>query len=1034
MRIIIEYFSRNHTFAYLTTFMCILIGISTVFTIKRDTFPSFDLGVLTVLTQYPGASAEDVELSITNKIEKELKTLSGIDYITSLSMDNTSSISITLDPNVRKPEKVKQKIRDAVGRVTDLPPEILQSPLITEIDASALPIIEVGVTGDTSYKELRRISTQLENDLEQIPGVAKIDRVGYRTREILVEIDPHSINQYNISLRDTINAIKLRNLRLTAGNIKSDSFDTSLITQSEFEDPMAVSDVIIRSTPGGIITRIKDIAHITDSFEENTIIPHLNGKPTIALSIRKAENADNIRVCNRIKEKIVEINKTLPEEVEILFANDESTTVKNSFSIVVWNGIIGFALVILILRLFLNLTLSIWVAMGIPFTFMGAIFLLPFFDSFLDTITLTSMIIVLGIIVDDAIIVADSIYSRWQHGESPEEAAIEGTYQVWRPVLTTIATTLCAFSPMFFVSGTMGKFIYVIPLTVSLALIVSIVEAIVILPSHLSSSLKRKSHTSLKPSLWFESLRKFYQHLLSNLLRWRYPLIFIFISVFYGVFQIGKNNLDVILFPSEMAKQFFITIELPGGSNLKKTTEITKRVENLILDLEPGEIESFTTRIGGSYEANLFPIFGKDQAFIRVNLPIYSKQLRSASEIVEQLREQTKLISGIKKISYKIESGGPNVGRPITIRIVGANDLTRMSLSNAIVTYLEQLKGVKDIERNDLSNKKQVQAVIDHQALARLGLNTTDVALNLRTAYTGESVTKVRYENEEVDFRVSCESTAVRDLDAVRNLLIPNARGDLIKLGTVVKFVPKKGTPDYYHYNGNRAVIITADVDLDIVTPIEATNQVLNQFDIKSNWPGMQLLIGGEAEETNQSLRSLAMTMIIAVVGIYFLLILLFRSLLQPFLVISAIPFSIFGVIIAYLLHGTPLSFTGMLGIIGLAGVVVNDSLVMVDHLNELRSVSPEANLIELVARGSADRFRAIIMTTLTTVAGVTPTVYGLGGTDPFMAPMALSLGYGLVFATPLILFLVPCSYLVYIDIISKFQPSNKNLLDDHAG
>ena len=675
----------------------------------------------------------------------------------------------------------------------------------------------------------------------------------------------------------------------------------------------------------------------------------------------------------------------------------------------------------------MNLTQSIWVAMGIPFTFMGAIFLLPFFDSFLDTITLTSMIIVLGIIVDDAIIVSDSIYARWQDGKSPEQAAIEGTYQVWRPVLTTIATTLCAFAPMFFVSGTMGKFIYVIPLTVSLALIVSIIEALVVLPSHLSSSLKRTSQTLSPSSLWFESLRKYYQHLLTHLLRWRYVLILLFMFTFYGVFQMGRNNLDVILFPSEMAKQFFVIIELPDGSNLEKTTEMTKKVEKMILDLEPGEIESFTTRIGGTYESNLFPTFGKDQAFIRVNLPIYSKQLRSASEIVEQLRNQTKLISGIKKISYKIESGGPDVGRPITLRIVGTNDTMRMSLSNAIVAYLEQIKGVRDIERNDLSEKKQVRAVIDHQALARLGLSATDVALNLRTAYTGEIVTKVRYEDEEVDFRVICEGKAIENLDTVRNLLIPNARGELIKLGTVVEFITTKGTPDYYHYNGNRAVIITADVDLNTVTPVEATNKIINQFDIKSNWPGMQLLIGGEAEETNQSLQSLAITMIIAVVGIYFLLILLFRSFLQPFLVISAIPFSILGVIIAYLLHGTPLSFTGMLGVIGLAGVVVNDSLVMVDHLNELRLASPQADLIKLVAKGSANRFRAIIMTTLTTVAGVTPTVYGLGGTAPFMAPMALSLGYGLVFATPLILFLVPCSYMVYVDIINTFQRKPEN-------
>ena len=363
--------------------------------------------------------------------------------------------------------------------------------------------------------------------------------------------------------------------------------------------------------------------------------------------------------------------------------------------------------------------------------------------------------------------------------------------------------------------------------------IVSIVEAIVVLPSHLSSSLKRKSHSQSKTSLWFESLRKSYQHLLINLLRWRYLLILSFLFIFYGVFQIGKNNLNVVLFPSEMAKQFFIIIELPDGSNLEQTTKVTKQVEDLILDLDPGEIESFTTRIGGSYERILLPTFGKDQSFIRVNLPIYSKQLRSASAIVEQLREQTKLISGIKKISYEIESGGPDVGRPITMR---------MSLSNAIADYLEKIKGVKDIERNDLSEKKQGRVIIDYQTLSWLGLNATDIALNLRTAYSGETVTTVKYEDEEVDFRVCCDSESVKDLDTVQNLLIPNARGNLIKFGTVVKFASKNGTPDYYHYNGTRAVIITADVDQDIIIPIEASNQVLNKFDIKSDWPGMQLL------------------------------------------------------------------------------------------------------------------------------------------------------------------------------------------------
>ena len=1014
MKSFFRFFAERHILATLITIMIIVLGLTTLMKIKRDIYPHVDFGMMTIVTSYPGASPEDVELNVTNKIEEELKSVVGIDNYISYSMENVSVIQVIIDINEKDQEKIKTEIRDAVSRVTDFPEEVMESPLVQELSTStAMEIIEVGIAGELPYRELREIAKKFEKKLKYIPGVSRLESFGYRAREIKVEVSPKAIDKYQIPLREIIAAIQARNIRGTTGSFESYTSEKNLVTLAQFHNPLEVGDVIIRSTFEGPRIKVKDLAIVKDDFEDERLLSRVNGKSAISFVVYLNETADVIRTCSAIK-KLVEKEKIkLPEGIDMLYSNDSSIVVRNSFDVVLNNGWMGLVLVIILLPIFLNFRTAFWVAIGIPVAFLGTIFLLPLFGGFLDTITLSGMILVIGIIVDDAIIISENITRRRELGDEPVDAAVNGIHEVFRPVVTTVLTTFLVFAPMFFMPGVFGKFIVPIPLAISLALFISLGEGIVALPAHLVSGMRKRSVKSTGRK-WFRTLRDRYKHVVFKFLKFRYILVLLFIIILICSLWYAGKYIKFILFPSEMAQQFYIVIELPTGTSLKVTSERVKEIEELIAALPEEELASFSTRIGTNILINAE---SENYAAMRVDLTPYTERDRSADEIVEYLRERTNQLQGFDEIVYTIETGGPPVGKPISLRFTGFNDVMRKELADSVVAFLGTIEGVKDIIRDDKPGKDQVEIKIDYDNLSRLGLTVADVAQNVRIAYDGEVVTSVRYSDEDVDFRVMLQEKARKKLSYLNDLLIPNRQGRLIPLKQVATLKAGPGPSDYRHYNGERTVTIEGDIEQDITTPLEVTEAVTNHFDFDKDWPGMQLVLAGEVFETQQSMAGLFQTLIIAVIAIYFLLVLLFNSITQPFLVMIAIPFGIIGVIIAFAFHGEPFSFMGIMGIIGLSGVVVNDSLVLVNHLNEQRKKRPEEKIKEIVAEGTADRLRAIVMTTLTTVAALLPLAYGLGGTATFIAPMALALGWGLVFATPLTLVLVPCLFMIGQDI-----------------
>ncbi len=1027
MRSFIRFFAERHLLANLLVVTVFILGVSSALKIKRDMFPDVDLDELMITTRYPGASPEDVELNVTNKLEDELLDVDNIDLITSYSMENISVIRVTIDVDASDKEKVKRDIRDAVNRVTDFPIEVTETPYIFEIKTENIEILWLGITGDLPYRDLREYAKIFERKLENIDGVSRIEKTGFLDREIKIEVSQDAIERYQVPLTEIIAAIQGRNIRATGGSFESYTSDKSIVTMAQFRDPYEAKDVIVRSTFEGPRVFVRDLAVIKDEFEPEKTRFRMNGREAIAFTIFKKKSADMIRTVDEIKELVERERETLPEGIELMYSSDMSRFVRNRLGILTNNGLVGLLLVCMVLTLFLNIRTAFWVAMGIPLAMMGVVYLAPYFDVHIDAIALMGMVIIIGLIVDDAIVIAENIHRHREMGKSPTEATVDGTYEVLSPVTATIITTMLAFGPMFFMTGMMGKFVFPIPLVITLALLTSYFEAITTLPAHILAGMKRRmsrrkergeeGDRQLDENRWFMRVKSRFQRGMVYVLVLRYPVILVFFLLFGGAVWYAKEYMHFILFPSNTAEQLFITIELPTGSSLDATSDKVMEIENLLTSLPEGELESFMTQVGslGGGTGWFQPGESENWAFVSVTLTPYSERDRTADEIVESLREKTDAMGGFDAIRYIVDAGGPPVGRPIAIRVVGNDDEIRKELADSVMAHLATIPGISDIDRDDKLGKEQVEIKIDYPKLAQVGLTVADVAQNVRIAYDGQVVTRVRYGDEDVGFRVILEESARKKPNYLGNLKVPNRQGRLIPLREVGSFKIGPGPSRYFHYDNERAITITADIAEGGMTPLEATLAAVDHFDL-ADWPGMRFVVGGEAEETQESVISLGITMLTAGIGIYLVLILLFNSVTQPFLVMMSIPFGLIGVIGAFALHREPLGFLAIMGVIGLMGVVVNDSLILVNYINFHRKEQPEKKFLRIVAEGTADRLRPIIMTSFTTVAGVLPMAYGVGGVDPFVAPMALALGYGILFATPLTLILLPCLYMVRHD------------------
>jgi len=643
----------------------------------------------------------------------------------------------------------------------------------------------------------------------------------------------------------------------------------------------------------------------------------------------------------------------------------------------------------------------------------------------LNILSLCAMIMVLGMLVDDGIVIAENVYAKKRSGMSPIEATTGGILEVIPPVVASHITTIVAFLPALMITGRMGKFIAVFPIVVTVMLIASFFEAIFILPSHLAHS-----KIALKKGKdWFEPITRFYERILKKVLKWRYLVVVVFIGILIGAIFISRDTIkNFVLFYDDSAEKININLDAPKGTSLEAMADLTSEVEDRVQKL----LISSMASIGKHYKRQISAEKYENWATVGIALIPKSERTATAKDIIAELRREinVKKLPQFTKIQMSAEKMGPSTGEAFNVKIIGHNKGDVDSVRAQMEAFLATIPGVKDIGNDQIGGKKELILKFNYEHLARLGLTVQDVASTVRTAYYGTNATSIETSDKKLNFRVKVDDAFQKNEKFLLQLLIPNRQGRLIRIGDVASIESRESAANINHYDGARAVTVTADVNEDVITPSQVTRMVMEEFrDVPRLFPNIYLEVGGEARETMMSIVDLAIAFAIASLLIYLVLILLFKSLSQPFVILLTIPFGVIGALVAFTAHGIPLTFLGIIGIIGLSGVVVNDSVVMIHFINKIfagSSAPDKKQAIDAIATGAKKRLRPIILTTVTTVAAVMPTVYGIGGTSQMIVPVVMAMAYGLLFATLLTLVFTPSLYMINTDIRRLFTGTKK--------
>ncbi|MEW6517183.1 MAG: efflux RND transporter permease subunit [candidate division FCPU426 bacterium] len=1037
---IIRYFIEHKLLVYLLSIIIVAIGYLSMTSLNRQVLPNVDMQQMVIETIYPAASARDVEINVTIPIEEKVMEVDGIDKVRSISMENYSNIVVSLDPDADNLEEVKNDVRRAVDQVTDLPTAVRERPNVYDIETSWIPVIILGLSSKTlTERELRQIAVRMEKDIESLPGVSRVDKLGYRDREISVQVSPDELRRDYLTLQDIARAIQTRNIRLTGGTLESFADETSVLTLAEFQSPEEVGEVIVRSNFEGRRITVANVASILNGLTDDHFSYGVNGVPSIGLRVHKKVSADSISIMNHLNRYLDEVKHELPPALVIQKVRDSTEVTQRRLNILTNNALIGFVLLLAILITFLNLRVAFWTALGVPISLGAGMALHAATGGSMDSISLMVFILVLGMLVDDAIVVAENIHRYQEEGLPMTEAAFKGVLEVTGPIAATVSTTIVAFLPLFALGGMLGLFIKMIPIIIMGTLLGSLFESLFLLPSHLAAGGQRPAGWKERGAIidpLFIPARRMYRSMLDWVLKRRYWALLVGLIFILGIAYVAANHLKFVLFPVEGAEEFMIHLESEAGSSYGATAEQVVQVEKLVSALPSDELLSYETWVGMD-NVGMSDLRADNLALVYVRLKPFGQRRRQATAIINQLRAEAPNLKGFASVSFELDSGGPPVGRPVELNLLGDNQEVQQAAVADLLTYLKSLPGVLD-PISDLKYAKDEEVLrIDYAELARLGLTVADVAGTVRLAFQGEVVSSVRFKQEEVDIRVQLEPASRRKMATLKDLQVRNQAGHLVPLGRFIQVDRKPSFQAIRHFQGQRVVTISADVDNEKTTSNEVKDQVFAYFaGVAKRFPGIRLVATGEAEESAELMKNMIRAGVLAILAVYFILVLLLNSLSQPLIILVAIPFGIIGVILAFWLQGLTMGFMALIGILGMSGVVVNDSLIILSFINHLARERGEAGRIssDTILDATQTRLRPVLLTSLTTVVALIPTAYGLGGKDPFVVPMVMAMLWGIALATVLTLLWVPTLYAVGQDVKAGLRLKSREAAEIAAG
>jgi len=1020
-------------------FLILIFGMYAYVSMPRFLDPDITIGEGMIVTICPGFSPEEMENLVTRKIEDELKGISEIRRFESNSYESTSKIHVYFNTDLSDYEidQAMQEVRNAVDRVDDLPEEA-KVPIILEIDVAIFPVCMVGLSGQVPMMQLQDIARDVAETFETIEGVSEVEIVGEREPEVWIELNPRRMSAYGISVPEVAKAIADRTRNLPGGTVEMDAHETAIRMVGEPRNPEDLGGIVLRSNDKGTVC-LGDIARITPTLEKPWTLTRIDKKNALVLAIKRKKNVNMIQIVDDVKQIMTDIPAQYPGLKTTLYF-DQSKEIKKRIKELQTNGAFGIGLVFLVLWVSMGFRNAVLASVGIPVSFLLTFILMKAFGLSINGLTLFGLILVLGIVVDDAIVVLENVYRHIEDGKSVLQATLEGSRQVLAPVIASVTTTMAAFFPiLILVGGVIGRYLADLPKVVIFALTASLFEVYFMMPSHLVELTREKNRQKLAKSRFdiFHPFRRIYYPYLRVILRHRYiSVLFIVISTVLAFFLYFQT--DFVMFPkSDVFPRFNIYFDLPPNSTLERSQKTLMALSDLVKQRLGDELEA-PIAVAGMKEINYEPIYGTHFGMLMVILKNDNERRHSVVELMDKVRDEAgQLLTSMGATSFVLERliEGPPVGADVDIKIQSPHWETSAKISRMMREEMGRHKGIVDIQ-DDFSREKQfMEITVDEAKAKKFGIDQNHLVMAVQAAFHGMPVATYNQGREEQDVKLIYLPEYRRNYNDLVNMqvVVPGYGEMPLKELADIRLSP--GFHSIYHYDGKQTVRLTANikevqedggffshVGSEKMTAVKANAIAGECFEkIRQDFPGARMIAGGLQEETNTSVMQLGNAGILALFLIFFILALQFNSISQPFIIMITIPFVTLGVMVGLLVSNNPLTFVTLIGLLTLTGIVVNDSLVLIDFINRYRKEHPK-ELYLAILRGCHVRMRPIILTSLTTICGLAPMAFGVGGKSVFWAPLATAIMWGLAFSTLLILSMVPAYYAILEDIGYLFR------------
>lgn len=1012
---IIEYMGRNSVAANLLMMILLGGGIWTMYNMQKEVFPEFQLDIVDVRVVYPGAAPAEVEFGILMPVEEAVRGVQGIKEITSTAREGSGYVEIELVPGTER-MKAFQDIQQAVNRIRTFPDDIEEPEVV--LQSQQRDVMEIGLYGDVDIWTLRVLAERLRDQLLNSEFITQVEIGNVPDMFTHVEIPRYRLREYGLTLSEVADIISRSSEDIPAGALETGSGEILLRMKERKQWAIEFKNIEIISSPTGGNVTLGDIAEVTDGFEESGFHGEFNEQPTVDLSIYRVGDQSPLDIAATVKEILKEFETTLPPGVSHRIDSNSAEDYEERLSLLTENGLIALVIVLIILALFLEYRLAFWVMMGMAISFVGGILFLPLFGLSINMISMFGFLVALGIVVDDAIVVGENIYEYRQQGMSAMSAAIKGSKDIARPVVFSILTNIIAFIPLLFMPGETGKFWWPLPAVVIIVLSVSLFEALLILPAHLGHT---KDRARYKAELYIDRIRKGfgkrfdhfidhrYKPFLDITLRNRYITLSIAIALLLVVGGYGySDHMGIIMMPEVAADEIEAGVRLPVGVTpeqaAKVARDITKSTRQMFDEHNLYEVaEGVKTNVRG-------------QSFIDVEIvmkPPDERDMR-ARELIALWRDEIGDIEGVDQITFQAERGPGGWASDISVDISHADINVLEKASMDFLEQAELFEVTRDVNDNYDAGKMQFDFKLLPEG-RRLGLTSTEVGRQVRDAFYGSLAMRQLRGVNEVEMRVKLPYRERENLHNLEDFVIRTPSGQEVPLFDVVSLELGDAFTSINRRDGRRVVTVSMDVE-----PKSAVSQVMNSLntevlpEISTSYPGTTWSFQGTQADMRESTEVLWSGFAMAMLLIFALLAIAFGNYVQPFIVMFAIPFGVVGAVIGHILLGHDLSLVSLMGIIALSGVVVNDSLIMVDYANRKRG---DKTAFEAIHEAGIRRFRPIILTTFTTFGGLAPIIFETSRQAYHLIPMAISLGFGILFATSIILLIVPCLYMILEDL-----------------